>query len=937
MRPVTLTMSAFGAYAGLVTLPMERLGKKGLYLVTGDTGAGKTTIFDAICYALFGEMSGSDRESQMMRSKYASDHEKTFVELAFDYHDKRYTVRRNPKYMRTKSRGEGMTQEEPSAALTMPDGNLVTGIKEVTAKIKDLLGMDKEQFCKISMIAQGEFRKLLLASTEERVTIFRHIFGTRRYEILQNQLKSEAISLGSECKLLGEALGQYMDGIVCREQHPYYEEVLGMKESGWKPEEVLELLERLIAHDQESYEQVQADMQLAVKELEDINAQLGTIQVQKEISSSLEEKCKRLHELEPQLEEAEKALLREEARADKREELQKEIALQEGMLSEYDKAECLKADIVMREGKIQLERDKIKRYKEQQEQIQRRLEEDKEKRRQLEGCDANYVSMKRECEQLENGSQRLKRLWQQRETCALAEKMLLKHQERYQSLLKEAGRQQEIYAMHMQLFMDEQAGIMAEHLVRQEQELKRELPCPVCGSFNHPKLAVLSKAVMTQEELEKEKSRSEQAHKEVALASREAGKYKQMFEDEMEHLIEAWMELLGEETDAQNYMCEEKTRHLTDEEERMKLQQEQAEVRMQTIQHNMQLKEQLDRNIPTLEEQLTDLAIRLKEAEVMCGQLAEGIRRDTQTLEESRRILLYEDKKKAQTALQNKKKQWKQMELEWRQADEKQKRLKSEEAALQGSVESLKDQLQGNIKAGLEREEELLLLKKQVEDRRKQLQVCSEEWNAIIRTNCTNCVNISKKSEQYIAMQEKWQMVQALHLTANGGGGDHKDKIKLETYVQMAYFDRILAKANVRFMVMSAGQYEMQRCREAQNRRSQMGLEIEVLDHYNGTCRSVKTLSGGESFLASLALALGMSDEISEAAGGIALDTMFIDEGFGTLDEEALEQAIRALQELSKGERLVGIISHVDALKERIDRQIVVRKNKAQGSLAEIV
>lgn len=196
--------------------------------------------------------------------------------------------------------------------------------------------------------------------------------------------------------------------------------------------------------------------------------------------------------------------------------------------------------------------------------------------------------------------------------------------------------------------------------------------------------------------------------------------------------------------------------------------------------------------------------------------------------------------------------------------------------------------------------------------------------------------NIRKGSGRLTEVETKWTWVKALSNTANGNIGG-KEKIMLETYVQMTYFDRILARANTRFMIMSGGQYELKRRIEAENNRSQSGLELDVIDHYNGTERSVKTLSGGESFKASLSLALGLSDEIQSSAGGIRLDTMFVDEGFGSLDDESLQQAMRALYGLTEGNRLVGIISHVSELKEKIDKQIVVTKEKSGGSRAEIV
>ena len=215
MRPLNLTMSAFGPYAGQTTVDFSVLGTSGLYLITGDTGAGKTTIFDAITYALYGEASGESRESSMLRSKYAAAETPTFVELTFTNGGRTYTVRRNPEYTRPKTRGTGTTVQKADAELTMPDGRIITKARDVTAAVTDIVGVDREQFARIAMIAQGEFRKLLLAQTDERKAIFRQIFHTERYQALQNRLKEEAAALDRQCGELEAGLRQAAGSIRC--------------------------------------------------------------------------------------------------------------------------------------------------------------------------------------------------------------------------------------------------------------------------------------------------------------------------------------------------------------------------------------------------------------------------------------------------------------------------------------------------------------------------------------------------------------------------------------------------------------------------------------------------------------------------------------------------------------------------------------------------
>ena len=259
--------------------------------------------------------------------------------------------------------------------------------------------------------------------------------------------------------------------------------------------------------------------------------------------------------------------------------------------------------------------------------------------------------------------------------------------------------------------------------------------------------------------------------------------------------------------------------------------------------------------------------------------------------------------------------------------------LEKELAGLKGKIDQLKKQLESKEDIDTEK---LLEEKNALTEKKTELTEKSETISTRIYTNNRAKENISKKATELTTIEEKWTWVKALSNTANGNISG-KEKIMLETYIQATFFDRIIDRANTRLMVMSGGQYELIRRQEASNYRSQSGLELDVKDHYNGSIRNVKTLSGGESFKASLSLALGLSDEIQSNAGGIKLDTMFVDEGFGSLDEESLQQAIKALADLSEGNRLVGIISHVAELKERIDKQVIVTKEKTGGSKVTIV
>ena len=449
-------------------------------------------------------------------------------------------------------------------------------------------------------------------------------------------------------------------------------------------------------------------------------------------------------------------------------------------------------------------------------------------------------------------------------------------------------------------------GVLAKHLKEGEA-------CPVCGSKEHPKKACGTEYIPSQKELEEVKRKWEQARNQMEASSQEAA------------------ELLGKvnaqkERAADQKQIEEQEKRLTDEEYKL---QEQMKSNKKKVERYQLLQNQIQK----IQEQITT---KREEREKISGQIAAlkaEIDMESKQFEEQQQNLRYEDWKQAEIELQNLQTLKRNSQAEYEAAQKNLQKWNGDMRKLEGKLEQCHKQLEnlGEFFVECEQEKKTTLVEQRADYER-----ILKELQLRLATNQKALLNIEQKSKDIIVLEQKWALVKALSNTANGNISG-KEKIMLETYVQMAYFERILQRANVRFMVMSEGQYELARSVVAGNNRSQSGLELDVIDHYNGTRRSVKTLSGGESFKASLSLALGLSDEVQSRAGGIRLDTMFVDEGFGSLDEESLEQAIKALAGLTEGNKLVGIISHVGELKERIDRQIIVTKEKAGGSRAEII
>lgn len=1445
MRPLKLVISAFGPYAGRTELCMDKLGTSGLYLITGDTGAGKTTIFDAVTFALYGEASGSSRASAMFRSKYAQPGTPTEVELTFSHGGKEYKIRRNPEYLRPVKRGEGMTTVQPGAEFMSPGRPPLTKVKEVNAAIEELLGIDRNQFAQIVMLAQGDFRRLLMADTKDRQKIFRKVFRTQYYQTFQKRLREQAAKASGACEDARKSVRQYVQAIQCHEENVYFSQADKAREGKLPIIETMELIEALLSQDVREEERLGRELGLIDQELAEVNARIGRAEEQEKARENLKQVRQEEERVNERLKEKEEALRREEAKKGRQEELKRESGLLEQELPEYEKRAGLAKAVEELEGKLE---DSEKKFREDQKtagELRQSLEELKKEQAGLSGageqrerlirqrekaaerrevCEAleqareqeqdAKVCLEKACldfeaeeakkerqeelkrqtalleqdlpeydrlEQFEKEAETLEGVWKdlerkreektreseeihrrldshRKEQSALSvageekerltrlrekaenykkscegleevrrqkekadieleqarqafeaeqsrterqeeigkilgrleqelpkydqldemkgelhslERSLRSYEsraeekarsagglkktleeleerlaslagagERRESLLRQKAQEEDrleglkrlgedarayqalrgelntcqslyqkaqeraealekVYSGLNRAFLDGQAGILARGL--QEGDA-----CPVCGATHHLKLARLPEEVPGEEELEKAKRDYENAARDAGNASMKAGTIKGKASEQEDRLKGQMEALLGhgdiskasqqageqelvskrnlagleeqiqeeekkarqkgileqelEQKKEQVKALEEETAELREQiagaraqrqalsdraaalsgelwcgskaeaagkqnelsEERKALKQ-QYEHAQKTYEEWRKREEELGSRIGFFREQLAGTEYFEKTAELLPGLGEELDRLKGQQAEEERKLerkkeldaripkeeeesekakreseelkdkadetgrkrenlsgqveilkrkLRYGGRKEAEEKRDQQKKELEALETAYEEAkkvrdrcqkarealsirigslesrldrpeyveetkarlavlrediarleeeisreqknlerrgeldkkiphmeeslnrlEEESRRLresiiseKARKKSLQEQEQALREKLRYEDEAqakeaGRLLTEELNALKKAyeaaalacrecgneaaaVEGRRKSLEEQLEHARAIDKseelekqarlgkrkadikekessvhfrrsTNEGTLDNIRKRSRELAALEEEYGWLANLSETMNGDLRS-KEKIMVETYIQMAYLDRVIRRANLRLMIMSGGQYEFKRLIGVSNLRSQGGLDLNVVDHYNGTERSVKTLSGGESFIASLSLALGLSEEIQSCAGGIQMDTMFVDEGFGSLDENSLQQAYNALVSQTDENRLVGIISHVSELKDKIDKKIVVVKEKSGGSRAEI-
>lgn len=918
MRPLQLTMSAFGPYAGETVLNMGQLGNSGLYLITGDTGAGKTTIFDAITFALYGDASGTEREPGMFRSQYASPGTRTFVKLLFMHGGKEYEIERNPSYMRPKDRGEGMTIEKAGAALVAP-GRSVSGVKDVDAAVLDILGVDKDQFSQIVMLAQGDFRRLLMSDTRDRQKIFRNLFRTQPYQLLQDQVRRKAAELEEQCRKTQDSVRQYAGQVYWKEDCEYAVNLQRIQNEESPLSDILEILPLLIQKDRQEKEHMDHEKIRLQTELAEVHAAIALAREAKEKEQKRLEAVSRKQILLEEMKLRQQELQKQENRQEEREKLQQKKNALAQQMKEYHVLEELAERRQQLEQEIETVQKNGQILDEMLHQKREKLDRAKQQLEQYDDSEAVLEKLIHDGEDLSRDQAQLRQCEKERNRCDETGQALKDAQREYQIRREETERAALDYEQTDRLYMDAQAGLLA-------QELREDSPCPVCGSLSHPHPAMLQNGAPTREQREQKRREAQKRRQYADEASRRAAQINSALQEQQTQLKGRLGELVPPIT------FEKAESQIT-----VRLEQLAIKIRenKQSVAHERKRrkqKETLVQQIPQHEEEIRHMEEQQKEDHgnlVAARTRYEEVRKQW---ESQREHISFQRIDEAGAEFEKLSAELVSMEQALEDAVKAVGDTREKLALIRGTLKSLEQQTGEGDKISLEKE---LEAEKSLKERNDVLEMGQHEVNTRLDNNQRLYQKIQEKYQGQKELETEYQNVHALSETLNGRLTG-KQKLMLETYVQMTYFDRVIRRANLRFMIMSDGQYEMKRAEFTGEARSQTGLDISIIDHYNGSERSVKSLSGGESFLASLSLALGLSDEIQSVAGGIQLDTLFVDEGFGSLDSDALQLVYRALMSLTDGHRLVGIISHVEELKSKIDRQIVVTKEKTGGSRVRI-
>lgn len=1055
MKPIKLVISAIGPYADIIPeIDFTRFEDKGLFLITGDTGAGKTTIFDAICYALYGQTSGRYRKTGDLRSEYAGDDVPSFVEFTFSHQGKMYRVRREPEYNRSKKRGAGIITEPEKASFQKEMNTPIEGVKQVNSAVKELLHIDYDQFKQIAMIAQGEFQQLLNAGTDDRTKILRTLFKTEGYKDIESRLNTRLSQNKEDKERIEQSIIQHFNDIKCDESDELYDEFTDLHNQINAGNTILdinyliEVTNKIIDSDELNCEKYKQQLKKSKDELDKLNEKYNRAND----NNKLINRCEQLKIEKQELDDRKKEIANIVIELNKQKNATRNIKPQydtcdngEVQLKNInDKIVKGKSDLLAAEEYL----EKAKNDLESQESKQVIAEELKRKVDKLDGEETKYQLKEQKLSELskyeteikdfnkkkndldkqeidlDNRIQELKVviadlegskddlskfkvlndrfLELNKSICDIIQDQLpkrirykeelSKNQGLYKELSQEYDSAVEKYTLAERLMDRCRAGLLAE-------KLTEGIKCPVCGSTHHPELAILPDDSVSEEELNNLKNIMEKARNKKDEATNKAESSNATLKTLEEYLKESIIKILDNELIAYN-TDNKSLDDLTDDLHRAK----------ELVERNMKENENIIRKLSSDNIRLEKAKIDLNKAQddekntitqhkqnlLSAKNDIEAKIKSNKDVVESIGELSFPDWKSAQNERNLAKKEIKEILENIKKAQENKQTAEKNVTKYKSSLDTLNGEYVRNKETYEQEKEKLInLIKKyefgsieeaipyivpekqineseqyineynnnvaaneaqlkqaiedtegkhlidiqaiaeklkrqndEVEDLRRVLNTTDNR----LRINKDKCSIISKKKAQYEKTSKEKDICNKLYSLVRGGAGNYK--ITLEQYVQIAGFDGIIAAANRRLVPMSDGQFELYRKTDDFGKQKNMVLALEVKDNNTGHTRPVGSLSGGESFKASLSLALGLSDTVSTNKGGIQMDALFVDEGFGTLDRKSMDSAMDVLIKLSGSNKLVGIISHREELMENIPQQIKVSKSKSGSTIS---
>lgn len=1003
MMPISLTLSAFGPYPDTITIDFESFQEDGLFLITGPTGSGKTMIFDAMIFALYGKTSGQIRQTDSLRCDHALNEIPTFVEFSFSLHQQNYTIKRNPKYYLEGKK----TPKQPSALLTLPDGKMVEGIKEVNQKMISLLGVDDQQFKQICMIAQGEFTKLIMASSDEREKVLRELFHSETYQKLEEKLKFHLKTYQDKYDLLLNKRKDLMQELQVEDHQEYLskqtkliasqqKEYDDLKKDLDQKKQQLQLYrlqnQRLIQlkdlkqqfqdlkKQENDYQKLNKTVDTLKKAQETNYLYISYIKQQKKLQTlklNQEDFLKQLKKLEKDYQEKKVQADSLDYKQQTKEKLQNQIQETKQLINQiyqyqndYQNLQTLKQQYRMLDEEHKL-------FLKKKEKFENGLQRDQERIQSEQQVQSKYELIKQQYVRLNEQKVKVHQLSDYYDQILKLNENKSDLQEEYTVVEKQVDHEKMQYNQMEKLYFRKQAGIFA-------LQLKENQPCPICGSLHHPHPAQIEKEDITKEKLDQQaKKVKQQEHRLQDILQ------KILLSNQKKEMLVKQTKQLSSELNIQEEISKEifikELDHLSKDEKRMKKEYLELQDELKYIQKLKKSVALSLKDMSTYESKELKQAQSLENIQVQIHQLSGK-------LDDSLRQYEIGEVNKNYQQVQ---KEYRQLSLEIETIQQDYEKVKNKYLEIKTKISSLNqqiiqeqeiyDELDNKYHTALDafiNEEEFLNLKTQInqisilEKKYQDYLISLKSLNKQIislenEVKDSTYVDLSSLSEtikevnqqlreknddleklkiDYSLKEKMIKDIQKINQQLekdedtyqryldlyNLASGKNNARVSIERYVLATYFENMLIYANVIMKQLSQGRYQLLRKDDAGKGRSQQGLELDVFDQESGNIRSIKTLSGGESFKAALSLALGLSRMVQDYAGGIELNTLFIDEGFGSLDSQSLDQAMNCLMELHHENKLIGIISHVSDLKDRIERQLVVERKQKQSVIQMI-
>ena len=896
MRPELLTMQAFGPYKDLTTIDFTKLDDHGIYLLTGPTGAGKTMIFDAIMYALYQTGSGEYRNKEdTFRNRNVPIDVKPFVRLTFSVLNKRYTIERTLRY---KAKKDNKNLTDVKVYLKDESNNqLYTNLKEVNDKIIEIIGVDKNQFVQICMIAQGEFKKILNAKTQDRILIFRKLFNSEKYNELQDAILDDYLGLRRKHDDLTLSLYSVLQNVEIDDRDELLSKYL-------LSDKVDELLNKQIAKDRIKVDSDSEKAKLIDKQLVDIDISINKALQLKKDQEEINKQKLLVNDLNNQRIIVSEKLNKLNGDDELISKIDDHINKINNDLNAYKQLDDLNKKLNSINISIDNTSKKLNKLNDDKQLNDKeimKLEKIIEDNSDIEAKSLKHSQLLKEWMQQKDVYQKYisdKKILNEDELLLNNKQGIF--QDKYNIYLANKA----LYDKEYDRFLCNQAGILAK-------DLKDGEACPVCGSTSHVRLAKILDDVYSYEKLDELKKIVEVQSNECLQLSRDIASISariKVAKETLDSIVVSDIDEINSNIKSLNALL------LADKK------------------NNDKYKDALNK-LPLLKENGDKLNGLINDNSHMLVKLISDKDNVGVYYQDIKSKLSYDCLDSANKMLNKLKEQKKQILDNIRSLQEKIIGIDNSISASKAIISTLQSKLADSKVFDIDK---LNASKNELNKLKSELNNEIKNTYSILDKNIKILNNIKPIYLDINANEDKLQLISKINDTINGRSGKESGKIKLETYVQMKFLDEILIKCNLRLMAMTNDQYSLCRHKEADNRQSQTGLDIDVIDHYNNSIRPVSSLSGGESFKASMALALGLSDEI-QASSKIKLETLFIDEGFGTLDDESLEAMMNILADLSNSNKLIGIISHVEQLKQRIDKQIVVSKDSHGNSKVKMV